>query len=109
MRTFDNVRMNPFASESPEERAARLFSVRTRWSQNPQVAAIRSNITRDNQQLWAESTEGGGGGKGSGVRTLNNDPDGVASEIGCVVLKSCCVEGIGKPCCMWCVSSATSF
>ena len=37
------------------------------------------------------------------MRTLNNDPDGVASEIGCVVLKSCCVEGIGKPCCMWCV------
>lgn len=95
--------MNPFASESPKDRAARLYSVRTRWSQLPLMVSKRTSVTQDSKRRWAESTEGGSGGKGSSVRTLDNDPDGVAGEIACVVLKSCCMEGIGNPCCLWCV------
>ena len=42
--------MNPFASESPEDRAARLSFVRTRWSQNPLVVSRRSSVTQDAQR-----------------------------------------------------------
>ena len=31
-----------------------------------------------------------------------NNPDGVADEIGCTIVKSCCAESIGHFACLWC-------